>query len=159
MVKTHKISNWIFMLLMLATLVVFGLFFGVGYDNMEGKYVAPEHTGTLMYFMYAMAAICVLAAVIGAAANTIASFGGPKGVNKTGVPTTAISIISLVILIGSMVGAYAMASAEPLVMPSGKIFDDAALLVLTDTFVYALYALMVFATIGLLVNLSGIFKR
>lgn len=79
--------------------------------------------------------------------------------NKTGVPTTAISIISLVILIGSMVGAYAMASAEPLVMPSGKIFDDAALLVLTDTFVYALYALMVFATIGLLVNLSGIFKR
>lgn len=159
MVKTHKISNWVFILLIVATIVVFGLFFGVGYDNMEGKYVAPEHTGTLMYFMYAMAAICVLSAVIGAAANTISSFGGPKGVNKTGVPTTAISIISLVILIGSVIASYTMASAEPLVLPSGKIFDDATLLVLTDTMVYTLYALMVFATIGLIVNLSGIFRK
>ena len=48
MVKTHKISNWVFILLIVATIVVFGLFFGVGYDNMEGKYVAPELTGTLM---------------------------------------------------------------------------------------------------------------
>ena len=79
--------------------------------------------------------------------------------NKTGVPTTAISIISLVILIGSIIASYTMASAEPLVLPSGKIFDDATLLVLTDTMVYTLYALMVFATIGLIVNLSGIFRK
>lgn len=159
MVKSHKISNWVFLFLIIASIVVFGLFFGMGYDNMEGKYNAPEHTGTLMYWMYAMVAICILAAVVGAIANTIASFGGPKGVNKTGVPATAISVVSIVILVGTMVVAYAMSSTDPLTLPSGKVFDDTALLVLTDTFIYAIYALMVFAIIGLVVNLSGIFKR
>ncbi len=159
MVKAHNISFYVFVALIIASIVVFGFFFGVGFDNMEGKYNAPEHTGTLMYWMYIMAAICILAAVIGAIANTLASFGGPKGVNITGVPTTVVSAISLVILVGTMVVSYAMASPEPLVMPSGKVFDDSSLLVLTDTFIYAIYALMAFAGIGLVINLSGIFKK
>lgn len=159
MVKAHKISFIVFVALIVISIVVFGCFFGVGYDNPEGKYNAPEHTGTLMYWMYAMAAICIFVAVVGAIANTLASFGGPKGVNITGVPTTVVSVVSLVILVGTMVVSYALASPEPLVMPSGKIFDDASLLVLTDTFIYAIYALMGFAAIGLVVNLSGIFKK
>lgn len=159
MIKAHKISNWVFIALVVATIVVFGLFFGVGYDNMEGKYNAPEHTGTLLYFMYVMAIICVIVAVVGAIANTLASFGGPKGVSKTGVPDTAISVVSMVILVGTMVVSYIMASTEPLTLPNGSVFDNAALLVITDTFLYALYALLVFAAIGLIVNLSGVFKR
>lgn len=157
--KAHKISFYVFIALIIATLVVFGIFFGVGYDNMQGKYNAPEHTGTLLVFMYAMAALCILVTVIGALGNIISSMGGPKGVNITGVPDKAISVVSVGLLVAIMVGAWSMASTNPLVLPSGKIFDDTTLLVMTDTFIYAIYALMVCAILGLVVNLSGIFRK
>lgn len=157
--KAHKISFYVFIALIIATLVVFGIFFGVGYDNMEGKYNAPEHTGTLLVFMYVMAAICILATVIGALGNIISSLGGPKGVNITGVPDKVISVVSVGLLVAIMVGSWSMASTNPLVLPSGKIFDDTTLLVLTDTFIYAIYALMACAVLGLVVNLSGIFRK
>lgn len=157
--KAHKISFYVFIALIIATLVVFGIFFGVGYDNMQGKYNAPEQTGTLLVFMYAMAALCILVTVIGALGNIISSMGGPKGVNITGVPDKAISVVSVGLLVAIMVGAWSMASTNPLVLPSGKIFDDTTLLVMTDTFIYAIYALMVCAILGLVVNLSGIFRK
>lgn len=157
--KAHKVSFFVFIALIIATVVVFGLFFGVGYDNPQGKYNAPEHTGTLIVFMYIMAAICILATVLGALGNTIASLGGPKGVNITGVPDRAISIVSVVILVGILVGSWVMASAEPLRLPNGSFFSDATLLKVSDLFCYSLYALLAVATLALIVNLSGIFKK
>ena len=157
--KAHKVSFFVFFALIIATEVVFGLFFGVGYDNPQGKYNAPEHTGTLIVFMYIMAAICILATVLGALGNTIASLGGPKGVNITGVPDRAISIVSVVILVGILVGSWVMASAEPLRLPNGSFFSDATLLKVSDLFCYSLYALLAVATLALIVNLSGIFKK
>ena len=157
--KAHRVSFFVFIALIIATVVVFGLFFGVGYDNPQGKYNAPEHTGTLIVFMYIMAAICILATVLGALGNTIASFGGPKGVNITGVPDRAISIVSVVILVGILVGSWVMASAEPLRLPNGSFFSDATLLKVSDLFCYSLYALLAVATLALIVNLSGIFKK
>ena len=157
--KAHRVSFFVFIALIIATVVVFGLFFGVGYDNPQGKYNAPEHTDTLIVFMYVMAAICILATVLGALGNTIASLGGPKGVNITGVPDRAISIVSVVILIGILVGSWAMASAEPLRLPNGSFESDAVLLKVSDLFCYSLYALLAVATLALIVNLSGIFKK
>lgn len=157
--KAHRVSFFVFIALIIATVVVFGLFFGVGYDNPQGKYNAPEHTDTLIVFMYVMAAICILATVLGALGNTIASLGGPKGVNITGVPDRAVSIVSVVILIGILVGSWAMASAEPLRLPNGSFFSDAVLLKVSDLFCYSLYALLAVTTLALVVNLSGIFKK
>lgn len=157
--KAHKISFYVFILLIIASLAAFGVFFGVGYDNMEGKYNAPEHTGTLLVFMYVMAAICVLVTVLGVFGNIISSMGGPKGVNITGVPDKAISVVSVGLLVAIMVGSWAMASTDPLRLPNGSMFDDATLLVMTDTFIYAIYALMALTTLALIVNLSGIFRK
>lgn len=159
MIKAHKISNWAFMFLIVCSLVVFGLFFFVGYDNPEGKYNAPEHTSTLMYLMYAMALVCIIATVVAALWSVVGSLGGPKGINKTGVPTTAVSVATIVILVGTLVVAYLMSSTNGLVMPNGDVFDDTFLLVLTDTFLYSIYGLTVFTLIALVINLTGIFKR
>lgn len=157
--KAHRVSFFVFIALIIATLVVFGMFFGVGYDNPEGKYNAPEHTGTLIVFMYVMVGLCILATVVGALGNIISSLGGPKGVNITGVPDKAISVVSVLLLVGIMVGSWAMASTEPLRLPNGSLFNDSTLLVLTDTFIYAIYALMALTTLALVVNLSGIFRK
>jgi hypothetical protein len=52
-----------------------------------------------------------------------------------------------------------MASAEPLRLPNGSFFSDATLLKVSDLFCYSLYALLAVATLALIVNLSGIFKK
>ena len=147
--KAHRVSFFVFVALIIATLVVFGLFYGVGYDNPVGKYNAPEHTGTLIVFMYVMAGVCILATVLGALMNVVSSLGGPKGVNITGVPDKAIV----------MIVSWVMASDAALVLPSGDIFSDAILLKISDLFLYALYSLLALATLGLVVNLSGVFKK
>lgn len=159
MIKTHKISYWAFMFLIICSLVVFGLFFFAGYDNPVGKLNAPEHTDTLIYLMYAMTVICIVATIVGALWNTISSLGGPKGDNKTGVPMTAVSVVSVVILVGSLVVAYAMSSTDALVMSNGSVFDKASHLVMTDTFLYSIYALTTITILALVVNLTGIFRR
>ena len=157
--KAHKVSFFVFIALIIATIVVFGLFFGVGFDNPEGKYNAPVHTGTLIVFMYVMAAICIAVTVLGALLNVFSSFGGPKGVNITGVPDKAISAVSFILLAIIMVASWVMASDAALTMPSGNVFSNVILLKITDMFLYALYALLALASLGLVVNMSGIFKK
>ena len=60
---------------------------------------------------------------------------------------------------GVMVGSWVMASAEPVRLPNGSYFSDVALLKITDLFCYSLYALLAVASLALVVNLSGIFKK
>lgn len=158
MVKAHKISNWAFIALIVLTLVVFGMFYLVGYDNMQGEYNAPENTDLLLGFMYAMAGLCIVAVVAGAIMNAIGSIGAPKGVNITGVPTKAISLVSLGILVATLVISWIMASDAPVMTGEGA-YTDTFWLKVTDLFIFTLVIQMACAGIGLLVNLTGIFRK
>ena len=149
---SYKVSYYIFYVLIALILLVLGLFFMVGYNNPMGEYNAPEHTETLIYFMYAMTAICVLVTVIGALAKFIAGIkDNPKGAVK--------SLVALALFVAVIVVCYGMASEEPLTMASGKIIDDVTVLKLTDTLIYVMYFLLAVTGVATLVNLSGIFKR
>ena len=117
-----------------------------------GEYNAPEHTETLIYFMYAMTAICVLVTVFGALAKFIAGIkDNPKGAIK--------SLVALALFVGVIVVCYGMASEEPLTMADGKVIDNVTVLKLTDTLIYVMYFLLTITGVATLVNLSGIFKR
>ena len=61
---SYKVSYYLLYVLIALTIVVLALFFGVGYENEVGKYNAPQHTETLMIFMYIMFAVCVLVTVV-----------------------------------------------------------------------------------------------
>lgn len=158
MIKAHQISNWIFIILFAVSLIIFGVFYCVGYDNPQGDYNAPENTDLLIKFMYFMTALCIIVAVAGAIMNIVSSMGGPKGINMTGVPDKAISIVSVVIFVASLGISYAMASDAPVATGDG-VYNDAFWLKVTDMFLYAIYALMVIASLGLVINLTGIFKK
>ena len=81
---SYKVSYYIFYVLIVLTLVVLGMFFGVGYENPVGEYNAPEHTETLIYFMYFMFAACVLVTIVGAIAQFGASLkDNPKGARNS----------------------------------------------------------------------------
>ena len=149
---SYKVSYYIFYVLIALILVVLGLFFCVGYNNPMGEYNAPEHTETLIYFMYAMTVICVLVTVIGALAKFVSGIkDNPKGAVK--------SLVALALFAGVIAVAYGMASEEPLTMASGEVINDITVLKLTDTIIYVCYFLLVVTGLATLVNLSGIFKR
>ena len=149
---SYKVSYYIFYVLVALILVVLGLFFCVGYNNPMGEYNAPEHTETLIYFMYAMTAICVFVTVFGALAKFVSGIkDDPKGAVK--------SLVALALFAGVIAVAYGMASEEPLTMASGDVISDVTVLKMTDTIIYVCYFLLAVTGVATLVNLSGIFKR
>ena len=149
---SYKVSYYIFYVLVALILVVLGLFFGVGYNNPMGEHKAPEHSETLIYLMYALFAICVLVTVLGSLALFVGSLkDDPKGAVK--------SILAVILFAAVLVGAYAIGSAEPITMGDGKVFEDAAMLKMSDMMIYSIYLLLTVAGVATLVNLTGIFKR
>jgi len=158
--KAHQISFWFFIGLIIASIAIFLVFFMDGYsDVMMGKNPAPEHMDLLLGWMYALAGICIAATVFGAIMNVVDAFGAPKGINITGVPTTLISVVSLVLFFGSIIVAWAMSSTEPVLLANGKSYDIASDLILTDVSIYSIGFLMVITILVLLVNLTGVLKK
>jgi hypothetical protein len=138
--------------MMALIIVVLAMFFCVGYNNPVGEYNAPEHTETLIYFMYLMFGVCVAVTVIGGVAKFATGLiDNPKGSIKT--------VIGIVLFIAVLVVAWAIASDEPLVMASGETYTDATMLKMSDMMIYSIYALLGVAAVATILNLTGIFKK
>lgn len=150
--KSYKLSYYIFYVLIALIIVVLGLFFGVGYTNPVGEYNAPEHTETLIIFMYVILGICILVTVVGALAQFIANFkDNPKGGMRT--------LAGVVLFLAVVLVAYALASDAPLTMASGEVVSDASVLKMSEMMIFTIYILLIVAVIATLVNLTGIFKK
>ena len=150
---SYKVSYYVFYVCIALILVVLGMFFGVGYNETNAAgLVEPANTPALMYLMYGMFAVTVIATLIGA----IAQFGGALKDNPRGAIKSLLGLILLVLL---LVVTYNMGSSETVVLGGGAEYSDVTMLKVTDMFLYSTYVLFAIAAIGALVNLSGIFKR
>jgi hypothetical protein len=129
------------------------MFYGVGYSETNAAgLVEPANTPALMYLMYGMFAVTVVATLIGA----IAQFGGalkdnPKGAIK--------SLIGLILLIVLLIVTYNIGSSETVIMGGGTEYTNVTMLKVTDMLLYSTYVLFGLAAIGTLINLSGILKK
>jgi amino acid transporter len=150
---SYKVSYYVFYVCIALILVVLGMFFGVGYNETNAAgLVEPANTPALMYLMYGMFAVTVVATLIGA----IAQFGGALKDNPKGAVKSLLGLILLVVL---LIVTYNVGSSETVVLGDGSEYSDATMLKVTDMFLYSTYVLFAIAAIGALVNLSGIFKR
>ena len=150
---SYKVSYYVFYVCIALILVVLGMFFGVGYNETNAAgLVEPANTPALMYLMYGMFAVTVIATLIGA----IAQFGGALKDNPKGAIKSLLGLILLVVL---LIVTYNLGSSETVVLGGGTEYSDTTMLKVTDMFLYSTYVLFAIAAIGALVNLSGIFKR
>ena len=150
---SYKVSYYVFYVCIALILVVLGMFFGVGYNETNAAGLdEPANTPALMYLMYGMFAVTVVATLIGA----IAQFGGALKDNPKGAIKSLLGLILLVVL---LIVTYNVGSSETVVLGDGSEYSDATMLKVTDMFLYSTYVLFAIAAIGALVNLSGIFKR
>ncbi len=159
--KASKIASIVYYVLLALSVVVFVLFFCVGFGNQEslpsGFYKSPQFTDLLMYWMYALAAICAVCTIVGA----VGSKGGKVDSN---MPTWGKVLAKVgqwlflpVLVIAWFVGAK-LGSAEPIVTGTG-LYENAFWLQATDAIIYTVYALLGVTAVALIASLTGIFKK
>ena len=150
---SYKVSYYVFYVCVALILVVLGMFFGVGYNETNAAgLVEPANTPALMYLMYGMFAVTVIATLIGA----IAQFGGALKDNPKGAVKSLLGLILLVVL---LIVTYNIGSSETVVLGDGSEYSDVTMLKVSDMLLYSTYVLFGIAAIGTLINLSGIFKK
>ena len=150
---SYKVSYYVFYVCIALILVVLGMFFGVGYNETNAAgLVEPANTPALMYLMYGMFAVTVIATLIGA----IAQFGGALKDNPKGAVKSLLGLILLVVL---LIVTYNIGSSETVVLGDGSEYSDVTMLRVSDMLLYSTYVLFGIAAIGTLINLSGIFKK
>ena len=139
---SYKVSYYVFYVCIALILVVLGMFFGVGYNETNAAgLVEPANTPALMYLMYGMFAVTVVATLIGA----IAQFGGALKDNPKGAIKSLLGLILLVVL---LIVTYNVGSSETVVLGDGSEYSDATMLKVTDMFLYSTYVLFAIAAIG-----------
>ena len=150
---SYKVSYYVFYVCIALILVVLGMFFGVGYNETNAAgLVEPANTPALMYLMYGMFAVTVIATLFGA----IAQFGGALKANPKGAVKSLLGLILLVVL---LIVTYNIGSSETVVLGDGSEYSDVTMLKVSDMLLYSTYVLFGIAAIGTLINLSGIFKK
>lgn len=150
---SYKVSYYVFYVCIALILVVLGMFFGVGYNETNAAgLVEPANTPALMYLMYGMFAVTVIATLIGA----IAQFGGALKDNPKGAVKSLLGLILLVVL---LIVTYNIGSSETVVLGDGSEYSDVTMLKVSDMLLYSTYVEFGIAAIGTLINLSGIFKK
>ena len=152
--SAKNIAYWIFIVLMVVSVAVLAMFYFVGFDNMTqvaaGLVRDPQYTDVLMYWMYALLAVCIVCVLL----STIAQF---FSMLKSDPKSAIKGVIYLVLLVALFAGAYALSDDAP-VMNNGKAFTDSTILKFTDVCIYVQYVLLTVCLAAAILSLLGVFK-
>ena len=155
---SYKVSYYVLYVMFAAILVVLGLFYFGGdaqgdavLASVDAEMWQPAHTDALIYLMYILFFVAIIATVVG----VLFQFGAALKDN----PGAALkSLIGLVILVAVVVIAWAMGSDEPLNIPGYDGTDNVPFwLKITDMFLYSIYILLFVTVVAIIV--SGIKKK
>ena len=156
--KASKIASIAYYVLLAISLVVFVLFFCVGFGREEavasGFKKAPQFLGLLMYWMYALVAICTVCTVAGA----VTSKGGKVDSNmpKWG---EVLAQVGTWLFVPVLLITWFMGDDTPIRMGTGELYESKFCLVATYAMIYTIYVLVVVTVLALAVSLSGILKK
>ena len=156
--KASKIASIAYYVLLAISLVVFVLFFCVGFGREEavasGFKKAPQFLSLLMYWMYALVAICTVCTVAGA----VTAKGGKVDSNmpKWG---EVLAQVGTWLFVPVLLITYLLGDGTPIRMGTGELYESTFWLVATDAMIYTIYVLVVVTVLALAVSLSGILKK
>ena len=155
---TYKASYYALYAMFAIILIVMGIFFFGGdatgaavIPGVDPEMWQPAQTDALLYLMYALFGIAVVA--------TVAAFLFQFGTALKDNPGNALkSLIGVIVLVAVVVIAWAMGSDEPLNIPGYDGTDNVPFwLKITDMFLYSIYIL--FGATVLAIIFSSIKKK
>lgn len=153
--KIHRASRLSLLISMVVTIVVLGLFFFGGQVSEGEKLVAdmsqPKFTDILLYWMYVILAITIVALVLFAIMNF---FRNLKESPKKALSGLAVLIAFVVLLVIT----YVMGNGTLLNIPGYSGTDNnPATLKMTDMWLYSMYFMLVVTILALFV--APLFKK
>lgn len=155
MEKKFSLSRIVLWVIFLLSAVVLVMFYGVGFGTKDtindAVYTAPANTGLLLYWLYALVAVCVAVVFI---------FGIAKLFRKKSSKTERNSLVGFVFLftLAAVVVSYFLSSTESIRLGDNKLVEDAFTLKLTDTCLYSIYALAAVTILSAILAMLGVFK-
>ena len=156
--KKYMTSYYVLYACFAIIVLTFAVFFGYGYDNMEGDYNAPKCTEALMWLMYAMFAVtCVLA--IWSVARGVKISMATKSGDISGVPGGKVTAVSFALLAVSLiVGLVPNLNETEFVAADGTV-TTAAMVTVTDMFMVSIYIMLLLTTLAVAFNMTGLMKK
>lgn len=142
--KTEQLSRRVFYILLALTVVVFALFWLVGYDNpfSEGDFNAPLFTGLLLSFMYLLVAATIIVAIIAMVRSRKTGRSESGVVN--GVPERRIRVITWTATFVLLLITFAVGSSATMTI-NGHQYADWLWLKLSDMLIFSSVVLLLAA--------------
>lgn len=160
--KLEKISNNVLYAVCAIIVVVFILFFAVGYDNVDVEIAAdknaPTMTNLLMILMYLLG-VATFCLMIWSLVKGARSAAGSDEKETTGIAGSKIVMATAAItLVAFIIGYVFNLGEEPFTTSSG-VTTSGSMVTLVDAFMVAIYILAIVSIISVVVAGTGVMTK
>ncbi len=158
--KLQKLSSIALYATIALSVVCFGLFFLVDYNNLnfDGVHVSPALTDLvliLMYLLFAVTAgLTIWSLVRGASINS-----GNTGPNPTGIASGKVTLCTWGTVIVALVIGLLTGMGEEAYTTNSGVTTSGTMVTVVDMWIIAIYILAVIAIVAVVVSMSGVLTK
>ena len=157
--KLEKISNNVLYAVCGIIVLVFVLFFTVGYDNYdESGNVAPTLTNVLMGLMYLLGVV-TFCLMVWSLVRSARSAAGSDEKEATGLPGSKIVMCTAAITIVAFVLGWVLNLGEEAFTTSSGVTTSGTMVTMVDAFMVAIYILALVSIIAVIVAGTGVMTK
>ena len=154
--KLEKISNNVLYAVCGVIVLVFALFFLVGYDNYdESGNVAPKLTNLLMALMYILGVV-TFCLMVWSLVKSARNAAGSDEKEATGIPGSKIIIATAAVTLVAFIIGYVFNLGEEAFTTSSGVTTSGGMVTLVDAFMVAIYILAVVSVAAVVVASTGV---
>jgi hypothetical protein len=160
--KLEKISNNVLYAICGLIVLVFLLFFMVGYDNIDPEIssdkVAPVMTTGLMVLMYLLGA-ATFCLMVWSLVKSARSSAGTDEKETTGIAGSKIVIATAAVTLLVFVIGYVINLGEDAFTTTSGVTTSGTMVTLVDAFMIEIYALALFSIVSVVVASTGVMTK
>lgn len=157
--KLEKISNYSLYAVCGVIVLVFVLFFCVGYDNYdESGNVAPALTNLLLGLMYVLGLV-TFCLMVWSLVKSARSAAGSDEKEATGIAGSKIVIGTAVVTVLAFVAGFVFNMGEEAFTTSSGVTTSGTMVTLVDAFMVAIYCLAIVSVIAVVVASTGVMTK
>jgi hypothetical protein len=142
----NKVSSWVLWLVVIVSLVMFGLFYFGGLDEpLNGEWKNPAYTGSVLTWCYVLLALCVAALLLFGIGQFIV-----KLITRPKSALTTLSIFGVFAIL--LIVAYNISKGEPIagLSPDMQQYNTPFWLKITDMWLNSMYILIVLTVLAII---------
>lgn len=160
--KLQKISNLVLYAICGLIVLVFLLFFSIGYDNVDMEIAAdknaPMMTNALMILMYLLG-VATFCLMVWSLVKSARSAAGSDEKEATGIAGSKIVVVTAVVTLLAFVAGYILNLGEEPFTTSSGVTTSGGMVTMVDAFMVEIYFLAVASIVAVVVASTGVMTK